>query len=88
MQLTIEVNKTDSDSRFTRSQKFATFPQNVLLRFAYTEVRDDFTVKKHQHHDVLQTSAIASKRLRLVPRERRQIVLSVPYIFRIMLCLL
>ena len=36
MQLTIEVNKTDSDSGFTRSQKFATFPQNVLLRVAYT----------------------------------------------------
>ena len=30
----------------TRSKKFATFPQNVLLRVAYTEVRDDVTVKK------------------------------------------
>ena len=36
MQLTIEVNKTDCDSGFTRSQKFATFPKNVLLRVAYT----------------------------------------------------
>ena len=36
MQLTTEVNKIDSDSGFTRSQKFATLPQNVLLRVAYT----------------------------------------------------
>ena len=26
----------DSDSGFTRSQKFETFPQNILLRVAYT----------------------------------------------------
>ena len=72
MQLTIKVNKTDSNSGFTRSQKFATFPQNVLLRVAYTLVRNEVTVKKKKKkkkntHDVLQTSATASKRLRIGP---------------------
>ena len=32
----ITVNKTDSDSGFRRFEKFAFFPQNVLLRVAYT----------------------------------------------------
>ena len=52
MKLTIKVNKTDFDSGFTRSQRFATFPQNVLLLVAYNLVRDDVTVEKQQHHDV------------------------------------